>query len=160
MTSPPLPTLHNGPSDSPGFLLWRISNSWQREQRAALQPLGLTHTQFVMLAVATWFSSQEHLTQARLSQLTGSDPMTTSQIVRTLLANGLFLRDAHPTDTRAKLISVSDAGRELAAKAIVVVEAVDRQFFAPLAEEQASLVQLFQRLLAKEDVLDEGGDAG
>lgn len=147
MKSTPLPTRHGGPSDSPGFLLWRISNTWQREQRAALQSLGLTHTQFVMLAVTTWFGSQEPLTQARLSQLTGSDPMTTSQVVRTLLANGLFVRDIHPTDTRAKIISVSEAGRDIAHKAIVVVEEVDRRFFAPLGEEQSSLVTLFQQLL-------------
>ncbi|MCS3470128.1 DNA-binding MarR family transcriptional regulator [Pseudomonas sp. JUb42] len=147
MKSKPLPTRHGGPSDSPGFLLWRISNTWQREQRAALQPLGLTHTQFVMLAVTTWFGSQEPLTQARLSQLTGSDPMTTSQVVRTLLANGLFVRDIHPTDTRAKIISVSEAGRDIAHKAIVVVEEVDRRFFAPLGEQQSSLVTLFQQLL-------------
>jgi DNA-binding MarR family transcriptional regulator len=147
MKSKPLPTRHGGPSDSPGFLLWRISNTWQREQRAALQPLGLTHTQFVMLAVTTWFGSQEPLTQARLSQLTGSDPMTTSQVVRTLLANGLFVRDIHPTDTRAKIISVSEAGRDIAHKAIVVVEEVDRRFFAPLGEQQSSLVTSFQQLL-------------
>jgi DNA-binding MarR family transcriptional regulator len=147
MKSKPLPTRHGGPSDSPGFLLWRISNTWQREQRAALQPLGLTHTQFVMLAVTTWFGSQEPLTQARLSQLTGSDPMTTSQVVRTLLANGLFVRDIHPTDTRAKIISVSEAGRDIAHKAIVVVEEVDRRFFTPLGEQQSSLVTLFQQLL-------------
>ncbi|MBN2991702.1 winged helix-turn-helix transcriptional regulator [Pseudomonas cedrina subsp. fulgida] len=152
--SKPLPTRHGGPSDSPGFLLWRISNTWQREQRAALQALGLTHTQFVMLAVATWFGSQEPLTQARLSQLTGSDPMTTSQVVRALLANGLFVRDAHPTDTRAKMISVSDAGRDIAHQAIGVVEAVDRKFFAPLGEQQASLVSLFQQLLDQKSLTD------
>ncbi|CAH0312933.1 MarR family transcriptional regulator [Pseudomonas mediterranea] len=149
MKSKPLPTLHSGPSDSPGFLLWRISNTWQREQRAALQQLGLTHTQFVMLAVATWFASQEPLTQARLSQLTGSDPMTTSQVVRTLLKNGLFVRDVHPTDTRAKIISVSEAGRDLAHKAIVIVEEVDRKFFGSLGEQQSSLVLLFRQLLDK-----------
>ncbi|MCI0995416.1 MarR family winged helix-turn-helix transcriptional regulator [Pseudomonas corrugata] len=149
MKSKPLPTLHSGPSDSPGFLLWRISNTWQREQRAALQPLGLTHTQFVMLAVATWFASQEPLTQARLSQLTGSDPMTTSQVVRTLLKNGLFVRDVHPTDTRAKIISVSEAGRDIAHKAIVIVEEVDRKFFGSLGEQQSSLVLLFRQLLDK-----------
>ncbi|NUT88237.1 winged helix-turn-helix transcriptional regulator [Pseudomonas corrugata] len=149
MKSKPLPTLHSGPSDSPGFLLWRISNTWQREQRAALQPLGLTHTQFVMLAVATWFASQEPLTQARLSQLTGSDPMTTSQVVRTLLKNGLFVRDVHPTDTRAKIISVSEAGRDIAHKAIVIVEEVDRKFFGTLGEQQSSLVLLFRQLLDK-----------
>jgi DNA-binding MarR family transcriptional regulator len=154
MKSKPLLTSHSGPSDSPGFLLWRISNTWQREQRAALQPLGLTHTQFVMLAVTTWFGSQEPLTQARLSQLTGSDPMTTSQVVRTLLANGLFVRDVHPTDTRAKIISVSEAGRDIAHKAIVVVEEVDRKFFAPLGEQQSSLAFLFQKLLDKKSLTE------
>ena len=149
MKSKPLPTSHNGPSESPGFLLWRISNTWQREQRAALQPLGLTHTQFVMLAVAAWFGSEEPLTQMRLSQLTGSDPMTTSQVVRALLANGLFERNAHPTDTRAKVISASAAGRKLAERAIAVVEEVDRRFFEPLGQEQSNLVALFQRLLDK-----------
>jgi len=132
----PLPTSHHGPSDSPGFLLWRISNTWQREQRAALQPLGLTHTQFVMLAVATWFGAEEPLTQMRLSQLTGSDPMTTSQVVRALLADGLFEREAHPTDTRAKVISVSEAGRELARKAVVVVEETVAAFKTPEGFEE------------------------
>lgn len=149
MKSKPLPTQHSGPSDSPGFLLWRISNTWQREQRAALQPLGLTHTQFVMLAVATWFGAEEPLTQARLAQLTGSDPMTTSQVVRALLANGLFERDAHPTDTRAKVISASASGRALAKKALLVVEQVDRKFFEPLGQQQSSLVTLFQTLIEK-----------
>mgnify|MGYP004716089191 CR=1 FL=1 len=146
----PLPTLHAGPSDSPGLLLWRMSTQWQRQPRAALQPLGLTHTQFVMLAVVTWFSTQAPLTQARLSQLTGSDPMTTSQTVRTLLANGLVERAAHPTDTRAKVISVSDTGRALAHKAVQVVEEVDRQFFAPLGARQPQLVELFQMLIEKD----------
>lgn len=147
MKPKPLPTSHSGPLESPGFLLWRISNTWQRAQRAALQPLGLTHTQFVMLAVATWFSADEPLTQMRLAQLTGSDPMTTSQVVRSLLASGYLERNPHPTDTRAKVISVSQAGRELAAKALGIVEAVDRAFFEPVAAEQSSLVALFQTLL-------------
>ena len=147
MKAKPLPTRHSGPFDSPGFLLWRISNTWQRQQRAALQALGLTHTQFVMLAVATWFGAEEPLTQMRLSQLTGSDPMTTSQVVRALLAKGYFARDAHATDNRAKVISASAAGRELAAQAVGIVEEVDRQFFDALGAEQGNLVRLFQKLV-------------
>ena len=147
MTDAPLRTAFRGPPESPGFLWWRISNLWQREQRNALQPLGLTHTQFVALAVASWFGQEEPITQARLSQLTRSDPMTISQVVRTLEKMGCFERAPHPEDTRAKVITVSDAGRELAAQAIRIVEATDRAFFEPLGEETASLVQLFQKLL-------------
>jgi DNA-binding MarR family transcriptional regulator len=148
MATKPLPTQFSGPYESPGFLLWRIANAWQREQRNALQAFGITHTQFVALAVASWFSRQEPMTQARLAQITGSDPMTTSQVVRALEKLGYFERSPHPTDTRAKLISVSAAGRKVAAKATKVVEATDQAFFAPLGDQTGELVRLFQSLLA------------
>src|SRR3546814_15453085 len=38
------------PENSPGFLLWQVTNQWQRRLRATLEPLGLTHVQFVLLA--------------------------------------------------------------------------------------------------------------
>jgi DNA-binding MarR family transcriptional regulator len=147
MQSKPLPTHHSDPSESLGFLLWRISNTWQREQRAALQPLGLTHTQFVILAVGTWFGDEEPLTQMKLSQLTGSDPMTISQVIQTLLKNDLCERVAHPTDSRAKIISVTMKGRKLASEAITIVEEVDRKFFESLRENQSTLISLFKSLL-------------
>ncbi|HEX2673240.1 MAG TPA: MarR family transcriptional regulator, partial [Polyangiaceae bacterium] len=106
----PLPSSVSGPGQSPGFLLWRVSNAWQRRQRAALQPLGLTHAQFVLLASASWFGASETLTQARLSELTGIDPMTTSQVVRTLEAAELLERRVHPEDPRAKAIGVTKQG--------------------------------------------------
>ena len=117
-----MPTRLAGPAESPGFLLWKISNAWQRAQRLALQPLGLTHSQFVVLATVTWFGASEILTQARVAQLTGIDPMTTSQVLRALETAGLIERDDHPTDPRAKQIVVTRAGRDLARKAVVVVE--------------------------------------
>jgi len=142
----PLPTRLAGPGESPGFLLWKVSNAWQRRQRAALQPLGLTHSQFVLLAAATWFGSTETLTQARLAELTGVDVMTTSQVLRTLEAAKLIERDAHPDDPRAKTIAVNARGRELARKAIVVVEATDEAFFAPLAASLGEVVRMFTEL--------------
>jgi DNA-binding MarR family transcriptional regulator len=152
VTARPLPTRHAGPGDSPGFLLWRVSNAWQREQRAALQAHGLTHTQFVALAVATWFGRGGPLTQARLARLTGSDPMTTSQVVRALEAAGHFRREAHPDDSRAKAIAVTPAGRKLAAAALPAVEAVDEAFFGGLAPaDRERLVKLFQRLAGPEE---------
>ncbi len=68
---PPLPSRLPGPASSPGFLLWKVSNAWQRRQRAALEPFGLTHSQFVLLATATWFGASETLTQARLCRAFG-----------------------------------------------------------------------------------------
>lgn len=143
----PLPTRLSGPGDSPGFLLWKISNAWQRRQREALQPLGLTHSQFVVLATATWFSASETLTQARISQLSGIDPMTTSQLLRALEAAHLIQRVDHPRDPRAKQITVTKTGRDLARRAIPVVEDVDATFFEPLASDTKRLVAMFQALV-------------
>ena len=147
MKRPPLPTRVSGPAESPGFLLWKISNAWQRQQRMALQPYGLTHSQFVVLATATWFGASETLTQSRISQLSGIDPMTTSQVLRALEAAALIQRGDHPKDPRAKSIIVTRAGRDLARKAIVVVEETDAAFFEPLAPDTARLVAMFQALV-------------
>jgi DNA-binding MarR family transcriptional regulator len=133
--------------DSPGFLLWKVSNAWQRRQRAALQPFGLTHSQFVLLATAAWFSAVEALTQVRLAELSGVDPMTTSQVVRTLEQAGLLERRDHPEDPRAKAISVTEAGREKARKAIVAVEETDAAFFAPVAASEGQLLDIFRTLV-------------
>jgi len=144
----PLPTRHRGPGDSPGFLLWKISNAWQRRQRAALQPFGLTHSQFVILATVTWFGASETLTQARIAEISGVDPMTTSQIVRALEAAALLERRDHPEDPRANAIAVTEAGRDRARRALVAVEETDAAFFAPVASSAARLVQIFQALAA------------
>ncbi len=113
----------------------------------ALQPFALTHSQFVLLAVATWFgTSDEPLTQARLADLAGVDPMTTSQIVRTLETNGLLARDEHPGDTRAKSIAVTATGRAKARDALVAVEKTDSEFFAVLAGNEARLVSILKTL--------------
>jgi len=149
-TTKPLPTRLGGPAESPGFLLWKVSNAWQRRQRAALQPLGLTHSQFVLLATAIWFGASETLTQARLAELAGIDAMTTSQVVRALEAALLMERREHPEDPRAKSISVTARGRERAKKAIVAVEDTDAAFFVSLGERTAELVRLFAALVQSE----------
>jgi DNA-binding MarR family transcriptional regulator len=151
----PLPTRLPGPGKSPGFLLWKVSNAWQRRQRAALQAFDLTHSQFVLLATATWFGAKETLTQARLAELSGVDAMTTSQVVRTLEAAQLLERRTHPNDPRAKAIFVTSAGRAKAQKAIVAVEDTDAAFFAPLGSDTPRLVEMFTQLSAA----DAGSDA-
>src|SRR5258708_1448691 len=145
--SPTLPTRFAGPAESPGFLLWKISNAWQRRQRTALQPYGLTHSQFVALATAPWFGGEELRPQARISHLSGIDPMTTPHVLRALEAAALIERVDPPTDRRAKSIMVTRAGRDLARKAVVVVEETDAAFFEPLAADTARLVRMFKALV-------------
>ena len=90
--------------ESPGFLLWRISNAWQQRQRAALLPLGLTHVQFVLLASLVWLTQHGRtVTQTDLAEQAQTDPMMTSQVVRALEARGLLTRETSAQDRRARV---------------------------------------------------------
>ncbi|GGR39100.1 MarR family winged helix-turn-helix transcriptional regulator [Deinococcus ruber] len=118
------------PGDSPGFLLWHATLRWQRQITAALEPLGLTHVQFVLLACNWWLNSHgETPNQLRLAEQAGIDVKMTSQVLRALEAKGLTARTPDPTDTRAKRLQVTAKGALLAPRAVEVVEAVDHAFF-------------------------------
>jgi DNA-binding MarR family transcriptional regulator len=118
--------------ESPGLLLWQVTNRWQAAQRAALKPFGLTHVQFVLLASLTWLG--EPVTQRELAAHACTDPMMTSQVLRALEQRDLVARSAHPSDARARAVSVTRAGAALANRANAAVEDCDRQFFAALRD--------------------------
>ena len=118
--------------DSPGLLLWQVTNRWQAAQRAALKPFGLTHVQFVLLASLTWLESDGPVTQRDLAAHAATDPMMTSQVVRALQQRDLVDRAPHVSDARAWALSVTVAGAALANEAVAAVEACDAAFFATL----------------------------
>jgi DNA-binding MarR family transcriptional regulator len=138
------------PGDSPGFLLWHATLRWQRDISAALAPLGLTHVQFVLLACAWWLNSQgEHPNQLALARQAGTDVKMTSQVLRALEQKGLVAREVDPADTRAKRLRVTEAGAELAPRAIAAVEQADAEFFAAVPLDEA--LPLLRRLARPED---------
>ena len=133
--------------ESPGLLLWRVTNAWQAAQRAALKPFGLTHVQFVLLASLTWLDSDRPVTQRELAVHAGTDPMMTSQVVRALEGKSLLERLPHPTDSRARALAVTSRGADLANRAVVAVEAVDRDYFAPLGADRQRFAALLRSLV-------------
>ena len=141
-----LVTGFSGPDESPGFLLWQVTNRWQAAQRAALKQHGLTHVQFVLLATLTWLNAESPVTQKQLSGAAATDVMMTSQVLRVLERRGLVSRPDHPGDARAKALIVTADGRELANAAVVDVEACDRAFFAVLGGSVSEFAALLRRL--------------
>jgi DNA-binding MarR family transcriptional regulator len=133
--------------DSTGLMLWRVTNAWQAAQRAALRPFDLTHVQFVLLASLAWLDADGPTTQRELSRHAGTDPMMTSQVLRTLERKNLVERRTHPTDARAKALRATPEGAELAARANAAVEAVDRRFFTPLGAERAVFTGMLRVVL-------------
>jgi DNA-binding MarR family transcriptional regulator len=124
-----------GPAESPGFLLWRVTLRWQRAVSEALAPLGLTHVQFVLLACAWWLGEQgQRPNQMTIAAQAATDVKMTSEILRKLEARGLLHRGVDDRDTRAKVITVTAGGAELARQAITVVEDADARFFGSVPE--------------------------
>src|SRR5438105_3519203 len=114
---------------SPGFLLWRTTNIWQREIRRKLNEFNLTHAQFVVLASSLWLSHDRELAQIDIATHAGMDVMTTSQVIRTLEKKKYLARSQSSIDTRAKSIVVTSAGKKILERALPVVENFDRVFF-------------------------------
>jgi DNA-binding MarR family transcriptional regulator len=122
--------------DSSGFLLWQVTTLWQRGIKKALDPIGITHPQFVLLASLLWLArQQESVTQIELSQHSKIDPMTTSTVIRTLQRKQLIERQEHRTDTRAKAVTLTAEGEKVTRQAVQTIEAFDGSFFAALAEK-------------------------
>lgn len=121
------------PEDSPGYLLGQLTMLWQRKQKRVLDPLDLTHTQFVLLCALAWLSREsDQVTQVDIANQGNADRMMVSKVLRTLEEKKFITRHEHLTDTRAKTIKLTPEGEKVLQKAIVSVESVDLEFFNKL----------------------------
>lgn len=138
------------PEENSGYLLWQVSRRWQLRMNQHLRPVGLTLTQFSLLAGLYWLDRQgEAVTQQRLADYAATDKMMTSKVLQTLAKKGLVERLKNSRDGRAKLLRPTPAGKQLLRQANAVVEQVDAAFFAPLATEAHPFNHLLHHLLTK-----------
>ena len=128
--APQLAARETPPSASRAAVLERVSSQWLMHMRAALAPLDLTHAQARLLIAAAWLSSRGHgVRQSDVAAEAGTDPVMTSEVLRALETRQLIARAPHPTDRRAKSITVTVSGGALADRATRLVETAEKQFF-------------------------------
>jgi DNA-binding MarR family transcriptional regulator len=136
------------PGDSPGYLLGQLTMLWQRKQKKVLDPLDLTHTQFVLLAALGWLSkTSDAVTQVDIADQSNSDRMMVSKVLRTLEEKKFITRNAHKTDTRAKIIRLTTTGETVLQNAIKVIEDADLEFFSLLGKDVSSFNSDMLRLI-------------
>jgi len=85
--------------------------------RPVLEPLGLTHPQYLVM-LALWERSP--LTVREIGRLISLEPATLSPLLKRLEAAGLVTRDRHPDDERALAITLTERGRRLREQALEV----------------------------------------
>ncbi|WP_130736026.1 MarR family winged helix-turn-helix transcriptional regulator [Flavobacterium sp. J27] len=124
------------PNESTGYLLGQVTMLWQRKHKKVLDPLNLTQTQFVLLASLGWLSKEnENVTQIDIANQGNLDRMMVSKVLRTLESKKFINRQEHPTDTRAKVINLTDKGAIVLQKALTAVENADIEFFSVLGNQ-------------------------
>ena len=121
-----------------GYTLLHAAQTWRIEATAVLKPHGLTVPQF--LVVMALYRQTRHdwaaLTQSELSTRLGMDANTTSQIVRGLERRAILLRFAHPTDARARALSLTPAGLSVARSASADARRLNDTYFSVLDASQ------------------------
>lgn len=140
------------PNDNISFLIWRIMKYWQRGKQKLLDEFGITGSQMELLGAICYMSEHKmEATQIILSQETEIDPMTTSTILRNLQKKGLISRRESTTDTRARIVEVTDEGLALFFRAKVKMEERQEELFQNIDKE--GLKTHLQMLLREMDRL-------
>jgi DNA-binding MarR family transcriptional regulator len=131
------------------FALAAASRSVIALYRPVLEPLGLTHPQYLVM-LALWERSPRRA--ADISDALYLEPATLSPLLKRLEAAGLITRGRGVTDERSLSVELTDAGRDLRA----VAEHVPEQILALL---RMDLEQLESTRDALTDLLEASSQA-
>jgi len=133
-----------------GFLMLQVSNLWKNFHSEILKKYhGLTYRQYIVLASIYWLSlhDTEQITQTMLAKHSRIDAMSLSHVFRGLEAKGYIHRIPHPADVRAKVVSLTQEGKELIDQAVRVIVEIDQQFFKSLGKNTNHFNDFLKKLL-------------
>jgi MarR family transcriptional regulator, transcriptional regulator for hemolysin len=126
------------------WLLYKAHWALASELAAALAPLGVSARGYHVLRGAL---SGEH-TQTELAEMVGLDKTTMVVALDELERAGLAERHPAPEDRRARIITVTEAGREKVAEADKVKERVQAEILGELSDrEGAAFMDALTRLV-------------
>jgi DNA-binding MarR family transcriptional regulator len=126
------------------FALAAASRSVIALYRPVLQPLGLTHPQYLVM-LALWERSPRTVTDIGAALFL--EPATLSPLLKRLEAAGLVTRARRADDERSLDVELTPAGRKLRDEALKVPASIAHRLGMPIAELEATRDAL-TRLLA------------
>ena len=126
------------------FALSVASRSVVALYRPLLEPMGLTHPQYLVM-LALW--QHAPLSVRELSRLLQLDPGTLSPLLKRLETIGYVDRQRDPSDERSLAVTLTAEGRALRAEAEKIPPAVVARLGMPI-EELESLHRALTRVIA------------
>ncbi len=134
------------PDVSPGVLLWRAANSWQRALRQSLKQHNLTQAQFLVMASLAYLEGRQQATQQDLAQFSGVDVAAVSTVLGQLEGRGLVRRRIG-TDARSRYPELTATGRAAVRTVMPDAAACDGEVFKPLGTNGSMFAGALQLLL-------------
>lgn len=130
---------------SAGHLVWRLAMKWRTAVDRALDPLGLTHAQYVVLASLL---ALDRPSQRELADHTGLEPLYVSKLSRALEASGFISRARDAVDTRTVRLSLTARGLEVVEPAVALVGSLLDRLLEPLGDRTDAFSRELVALLA------------
>ncbi|WDR05930.1 MarR family transcriptional regulator [Devosia rhodophyticola] len=119
------------------FLVVAVAKQFRRAFEMHAKRHDLTLPQWRVLAQ---LAASGGLTQATLSSLVETDPMTVSGVLDRLETRGLVVRTADANDSRAKIASAAPSALKLIEELKVLAVSVSEDAFAGVSESERTLL--------------------
>jgi DNA-binding MarR family transcriptional regulator len=128
-----------------GYLLGRATDLSRDYFEMLVKPLGIGRRHFGVLAA---LGEEKPLSQVEMGDRLSIDRNTMVLLLDDLEKKGLVTRRRDPSDRRAHLVTLTDAGRDVLAQATAAARRTNDEVFAPLSpEDRALLHSLLSRLV-------------
>jgi MarR family transcriptional regulator for hemolysin len=130
------------------FLLDHTSHVLRTKMAAALAEVGMTARMHCVLVKAV----EEERTQIQIAEIGDIDKTTMVVTVDALEKAGLAERRPSATDRRARIIAVTEAGAEMAARTQAIVDRVHAEAIGSLPEAMRPVLLEALKLLAQDQL--------
>ncbi len=120
--------------------------SMHRQTNTHLARCGATADQFVLLSL---LSEKDGMTQQELVRQASSDPNTIRAMLVLLEKRGVVARGRHPTDGRARRVTLTRKGRQTYDKLLTQIKRLQERLSALFGAEESEMLVVFLSRISK-----------
>ena len=117
-----------------------------RQTNSFLAPFGMTADQFVLLSL---LAGEDGITQQELTQRASSDPNTIRAMLVRMENNGIVTRDQHPTDGRARKVTLTFKGRRTYVKLSEEIKPLQQALLSPFKNKDVEKLNIFLNYISE-----------
>lgn len=125
-----LPIDTPNPENFAGFLIWQLSNKWEKYVNQKLKKFNINQGEcFHLISILQLCKKLDEVTQVDIAQVTGGSIMNTSKILKSLEKKQWITRQT-ASDSRAKKVTITEAGIAISIDVAKVLGEANQSFYS------------------------------